>query len=87
MSGLRLTVARKLATYNLDVAGLQEVRWDKGGAVRRGHYIFFFIIRTQDEVTGTNADNSSLDRGGTFHIFWINLNKILFRKETKRRSK
>jgi hypothetical protein len=28
------TVARKLARYKLDVAGVQEVRWDKEGAVR-----------------------------------------------------
>ena len=36
-----LTVAaRELARYKLDVAGVQEVRWDKGGTVRVEDYNF-----------------------------------------------
>jgi hypothetical protein len=27
-----MTVARELARYKLDLVGVQEVRWDKGGA-------------------------------------------------------
>ena len=42
-SGPHSTVARKLARYKLDVAGVQEVRWDKAGAVRRGDYISFLL--------------------------------------------
>jgi exonuclease III len=34
-------VAMKLARYKLDVSGVQKVRWDKGGDVRRADYIFF----------------------------------------------
>jgi len=33
--------ARELAKYKLDVVGVQEVRWDKGGTVRAGDYDFF----------------------------------------------
>jgi exonuclease III len=35
-----MTVARELARYKLDLVGVQEVRWDKGGTVRAGDYIF-----------------------------------------------
>ena len=34
------TVARELAVYKLDLVGVQEVRWDKGGTLRAGDYIF-----------------------------------------------
>jgi hypothetical protein len=32
--------ARELARYKLDLVGVQEVRWDKGGTVRAGNYNF-----------------------------------------------
>jgi exonuclease III len=32
-SGSLTTVARELARYKLDLVGVQEVRWDKGGTV------------------------------------------------------
>jgi hypothetical protein len=35
-----MTVARELAKYNLDLVGVQEVRWDKEGTVRAGAYTF-----------------------------------------------
>jgi hypothetical protein len=31
---------RELAGYKLDLVGMQEVRWDKGGTVRAGYIIF-----------------------------------------------
>jgi exonuclease III len=37
-SGSLTTVARKLARYRLDLVGVQEVRWDKGGLVRAEDY-------------------------------------------------
>jgi hypothetical protein len=37
-----MTVARELARYKLDLVGVQEVRWDKGGPVRAGDYTFFY---------------------------------------------
>jgi hypothetical protein len=33
--------ARELARYKLDLVGVQEVGWDKGGTVRAGDYTFF----------------------------------------------
>jgi hypothetical protein len=39
-SGSLTTVARELARYKLDLAGVQEVRWDKRGRVRAGDCIF-----------------------------------------------
>jgi hypothetical protein len=30
-AGSRMTVAKALAKYKLDLVGVQEVRWDKGG--------------------------------------------------------
>jgi hypothetical protein len=35
-----MTVARELARYKLDLVGVQQVRWDKGGPARAGDYIF-----------------------------------------------
>ena len=37
-----MAAARELARYKLDLMGVQEVRWDKGGAVRAGDYIVFY---------------------------------------------
>ena len=39
------TVARELARYTLDLVGVQEVRWDKGGTVRAEDYILFLCKR------------------------------------------
>jgi len=39
--GSLTTVARELARYKLDLAGIQEVRWDKRGTARARDYIFF----------------------------------------------
>jgi exonuclease III len=41
-SGSLMTVAKELARYKLDLVGVQEVRWDKGGTVRAGDYTFFY---------------------------------------------
>jgi len=35
-AGSLTAAARKLARYKLDLVGVQEVRWDKGGTVRAG---------------------------------------------------
>jgi exonuclease III len=40
-SGSLMTVARELARYKLDLVGVQDVRWDKGGRVRVGDYTSF----------------------------------------------
>jgi len=36
-----MTVAREVVRYKLDLVGLQEVRWDKGGIVSVGEYTLF----------------------------------------------
>jgi hypothetical protein len=35
-AGSLKAAARELARYKLDLVGVQEVRWDKGGTVRCG---------------------------------------------------
>ena len=40
MAGSLTAAARELARYKLDLVDVQEVRWDKGGTVRAGDYIF-----------------------------------------------
>jgi exonuclease III len=35
------TVARELGKYKLDLVGVQEVRWEKGGTERAEDYTFF----------------------------------------------
>jgi len=41
-AGSLKAAARELARNELDVVGVQEVRWDKGGTVRAGDYDFFY---------------------------------------------
>jgi hypothetical protein len=36
------TVARELGKYKLDLVGVQEVRWEKGGTERGEDYTFFY---------------------------------------------
>ena len=40
-AGSLTAAASELARYKLDLVGVQEVRWDKGGTVRAGDYNFF----------------------------------------------
>ena len=42
MAGSFKAATMELARYKLDVVGVQEVRWDKGGSVRAGDYDFFY---------------------------------------------
>jgi len=39
--------ARELVRCKLDLMGVQEVRWDKGGTVRAGDYNFFYGKETK----------------------------------------
>ena len=41
MAGSHTAAAREFGRYKLDLVGVQEVRWDNGGTVRTGNYIFF----------------------------------------------
>jgi len=53
-AGSLKTVARKLARYKLDLVGVQEVRWDKGGTVRAGDEIFFYGKGNENHHSGTD---------------------------------
>ena len=41
-AGSLKAAARELVRYKLDVVGVQEVRWDKGGTIRVGDYDIFY---------------------------------------------
>jgi hypothetical protein len=41
-AGSLTAVARELARYKLDLVGVQEVRWDKGGSVIARDCNFFY---------------------------------------------
>jgi len=52
-SGSLTTVARELSICKLDLVSVQEVRWDKGGTVRAGDYIFFYGKGKENHQLGT----------------------------------
>jgi len=60
MSGSHTTVARELARYSLDLVGVEEVRWEKGGTLSAGDYTFYMeketkiINREQDILYNRN---------------------------------
>ena len=45
-------MARELARYKLGLVGVQEVRWEKGSAVKAGDYIFFQWKRKRKSSIG-----------------------------------
>jgi hypothetical protein len=45
--------ARELARYKLDLVGVQEVRWEKGGMVRAKNYNFFYGKGNENHRLGT----------------------------------
>jgi len=47
--------ARELARYQLDVMGVQEVRWDKRGTVRAGDCDFFYGKGNENHQIGTGS--------------------------------
>ena len=46
-------MTRELARYKLDLVGVQEVRWDRGGTVRAGDYNFFYGKGNENHQLGT----------------------------------
>jgi hypothetical protein len=51
-AGLFKTVARELGKYKLDLVGIQEVRWDKGGTERAEDYTFLYGEENEDYPLG-----------------------------------
>jgi len=52
-SGSLRTVAGELERYKLDLVGVQEVRWDKGGTVRAGDCNFCCGKGNENHQLGT----------------------------------
>jgi exonuclease III len=52
-TGSLKTVARELGKYKLDLVGVQEVRWEKGGTERAKDYTFFYGQGNGDHQLGT----------------------------------
>jgi exonuclease III len=53
-SGPLKTVSRELTKYKLDLVGVQEVRWDKGGTDPVGDFTFFYGNGNSDHHLGTS---------------------------------
>jgi exonuclease III len=47
------TVARELGKYKVDLVGVQQVRWEKGGTERAEDYTFFSGQGNGDHQLGT----------------------------------
>jgi hypothetical protein len=52
-SGSLKRVAKDLGKHELDLVGVLEVRWDKGGTERAEDYIFFYGAGNKDHQLGT----------------------------------
>jgi exonuclease III len=52
-AGSLTATARELARYKLDLVGVQEVRWGKGGMLRAGEYSFFYERGKDNYQLGT----------------------------------
>jgi hypothetical protein len=46
-AGSLTAAARELARYKLELVGVEEIRWDKGGMVRAGDYNFFSMEKNK----------------------------------------
>ena len=52
-AGSLTAAARELATYKVDLVGVQEVRWDKVGTVRAGECNVSYGIGKENHQLGT----------------------------------
>jgi hypothetical protein len=43
-----MTVAKEISKYKLDLLGVQEVRWDRGGIEPASEYTFFYGKRNEN---------------------------------------
>jgi exonuclease III len=53
-AGSLVTVSKELSKYRLDLLGVQEVRWDKGGTDLAGEYTFFYRKGNENHELGTS---------------------------------
>jgi hypothetical protein len=47
-------VAEEISKYKLDLMGVQEVRWDRGGTRPTGEYTFFYGKGNENHEFGTS---------------------------------
>jgi hypothetical protein len=59
-SGSLKTVSEDLAKYKLDLVGIQEIRWDKGGTVSADDYTFFCGNGNSDLHLRTDVTNGPI---------------------------
>jgi exonuclease III len=52
-AGSLMTVVRELSKCKLDLVGVQEVRWDRGGTEPVGEYTFFCENGSENHELGT----------------------------------
>jgi hypothetical protein len=52
-AGLLMTVGKEIPEYKLDLLGVQEVRWDRGGTEPAGEYTFFCGNGNENHEVGT----------------------------------
>jgi hypothetical protein len=52
-AGSLTTVAKEISKHKLDLAGVQEVRWDRHGTEPAGQYTFFYGNGNQNHELGT----------------------------------
>jgi hypothetical protein len=52
-AGSLKTVSRELASYKLDLVGVQEVRWEGSGTEPAGEYTFFYGKGNENHELGT----------------------------------
>jgi hypothetical protein len=52
-AGLLRVVQEEISIYMLDLVGIQEVSWDRGGTEPAGQYTFFYRKRNQNHELGT----------------------------------
>jgi hypothetical protein len=52
-AGSLMVVAEEISKYKLDLVGIQEVRWGRGGTEPAGEYTFFYSNRNENHELGT----------------------------------
>jgi hypothetical protein len=51
-----VTVAKEITKYKLDLVGVQEIRWDRGGTEPAGEYMFFNGKGNKNHELGTKLN-------------------------------